>query len=101
MSDASILRHYLAPLEPLLHAEDVTELVINRAGEVGVEGAKGWTWFERPELTSSWLTTLASLQRPSPVRTSAPANRFARPSCLAAKGAKSLCRRPQKATVSR
>lgn len=59
MSDASILRHYLAPLEPLLHAEDVTELVVNRAGEIGVESAKGWTWFERPELTSAWLTTLA------------------------------------------
>jgi type IV secretion system protein VirB11 len=60
IADSSVLLHYMQPLQRLLEPADVTELVINRPGEVGVEGAKGWTWFEAPELTAIWLATLAN-----------------------------------------
>lgn len=59
MSDISVLEHYLAPLRPLLAPRDVTELVVNRAGEVGVEHVGGWSWHEVAELTVPWLATLA------------------------------------------
>jgi len=60
MADASVLHHYLAPLQALMAPPDVTELVVNRPGEVGVEGPNGWTWHECPELTFDWLQTLAT-----------------------------------------
>ncbi|HEY3949594.1 P-type DNA transfer ATPase VirB11 [Phenylobacterium sp.] len=59
MADTSVLDHYLAPLRPLLAEDDVTELVINRPGEVGVEGAGGWRWSAAPELTAAALGHLA------------------------------------------
>ncbi len=59
MADSSVLQHYLAPLQILLAPPDVTELVVNRPGEVGVERAGGWTWHETPQLTHAWLQTLA------------------------------------------
>ena len=59
MDDTSVLDHYLAPLRPFLEPDDVTEVVINRPGEVGVEQAGGWRWHETPELTEPWLRTLA------------------------------------------
>ena len=37
----------------------VTEVVVNRPQEVGVEHPDGWRWHEVPELTESWLRTLA------------------------------------------
>lgn len=57
--DASILLHYLAPLQACLEADDVTELVVNRPGELAIERAEGWEWREAPELTEAWLATLA------------------------------------------
>src|SRR3546814_10807789 len=39
--DAAILDHHVAPLRPFLDAPDVTELVINRPCEVGIEGRRG------------------------------------------------------------
>jgi type IV secretion system protein VirB11 len=57
--DASILRHYLAPLQRCLEPEDVTELVVNRPGELAIERPGGWEWREAPELTETWLATLA------------------------------------------
>lgn len=57
--DATVLQHYLAPLEPCLAPDDVTELVINRPGELALERAGGWEWREAPELTDAWLATLA------------------------------------------
>lgn len=57
--DHAILRHYLAPLEPILALPDLTELVINRPGEIGTECAGAWRWIEAPELTEGWLMTLA------------------------------------------
>ena len=57
--DASVLDHYLAPLAAMMTAADVTELVVNRPGEVGVEGRGGWRWRDAPDLDESWLSTLA------------------------------------------
>jgi len=36
MGDTAVLRHYLAPILPLLEPVEVTELVINKPGEVGI-----------------------------------------------------------------
>ena len=57
--DASVLDHYLAPLAALMTPDDVTELVVNRPGEIGIEGRGGWRWTEAPELDQGWLSTLA------------------------------------------
>jgi len=57
--DSSVLLHYLAPLQRCLEPDDVTELVVNRPGELGVERPGGWEWREAPELTERWLATLA------------------------------------------
>lgn len=59
MDDTSVLDHYLAPLRPFLEPDDVTEVVVNRPGEVGVEHADGWRWHAAPDLTEPWLRTLA------------------------------------------
>jgi type IV secretion system protein VirB11 len=59
MEDTAVLDHYLAPLRPLLEPDAVTEVVVNRPGEVGVEAAGQWLWHEVPELTEAWLRTLA------------------------------------------
>lgn len=59
MEDTAVLDHYLAPLRPLLEPDTVTELVVNRPGEVGVEAAGQWRWHGVPELTEGWLRTLA------------------------------------------
>ena len=37
----------------------MTELVVNRPGELAVERAGGWEWRDAPELTETWLATLA------------------------------------------
>lgn len=57
--DASILRHYLEPLQRGLEPEDVTELVVNRPGEMAIERTGGWEWRAAPDLTDAWLATLA------------------------------------------
>jgi type IV secretion system protein VirB11 len=57
--DATVLQHYLAPLQRCLEPDDVTELVINRPGELALERTGGWEWRETPELTEAWLATLA------------------------------------------
>ena len=59
MSDTSVLDHYLEPLRRFLEPEGVTEVVVNRPGEVGVETAGAWSWHDLPELTEPWLRTLA------------------------------------------
>ena len=59
MEDTAVLDHYLAPLRPFLEPDAVTEVVVNRPGEVGVEAAGQWRWHEVPELTGAWLQTLA------------------------------------------
>lgn len=57
--DSSVLLHYLAPLQQCLEPDDVTELVVNRPGELAIERAGGWEWRDAPELTETWLATLA------------------------------------------
>jgi type IV secretion system protein VirB11 len=57
--DCAVLLHYLAPLQRGLAPADVTELVVNRPGELGLERAGGWAWQAAPELTETWLATLA------------------------------------------
>lgn len=57
--DSSVLLHYLAPLQQCLEPDDVTELVVNRPGELAIERAGGWEWRDAPELTQTWLATLA------------------------------------------
>lgn len=59
MGDTAVLDHYLTPLRPLLEPEDVTELVVNRPGEVGVERSGRWVWHDAPKLSEPWLRTLA------------------------------------------
>lgn len=60
MTDTSLLLHYLKPLQELLDQDGVTEVVVNRPGEVGVETRTGWHWVEVPDLTMSHLLTLAT-----------------------------------------
>lgn len=55
------LRLLLAPIAEHLAAHDVTEVVINRPGEVGVERRGGWTWHDVPELTFARLDAIATL----------------------------------------
>lgn len=57
--DTAVLMHYLAPLEAGLAAPGVTEVVVNRPGEIGIEGPGGWSWRAAPEMTEAWLATLA------------------------------------------
>jgi type IV secretion system protein VirB11 len=57
--DTSVLLHYLAPLQRCLELDDVTELVVNRPGELAIERAGGWEWRDAPDLTETWLATLA------------------------------------------
>ncbi|WP_293880490.1 P-type DNA transfer ATPase VirB11 [Sphingomonas sp.] len=60
MVDHGVLTHHMAPLALLLEPHDVTELVINRPGEVAIERQGVWQWHEMPELTLDWLTTLGT-----------------------------------------
>jgi type IV secretion system protein VirB11 len=62
MTDTSaIYRHNAAPLQQFLDREDVTELVINEPGKIGVETRNGWEWHEAPTLDYPSLMTLAKL----------------------------------------
>jgi type IV secretion system protein VirB11 len=55
------LRLMLAPIERPLADPAVTEIVINRPGEAGVETREGWTWLNLPELTFQRLDAIATL----------------------------------------
>jgi type IV secretion system protein VirB11 len=57
----STLRLLLAPIAKLLAAHEVTEVVVNRPGEVGVERRSGWSWHEAPALTYTRLDAIATL----------------------------------------
>lgn len=54
------LEAYLRPLRSILSGE-ITELVINRPGEVWTESSRGWERIAAPELTYPHLRQLASL----------------------------------------
>ena len=57
----SSLDHYLDPLRALLHDEQVTELCINRPGELFIERYSGWQREAWPQLTLDWCLQLARL----------------------------------------
>ena len=57
--DTAVLQHYLKPLQACLEPAGVTEVVVNRPGELGIEHEGGWEWRTAPELTEAWLSTLA------------------------------------------
>ena len=57
--DTSVLEHYLQPLRRHLDAPGVTELVVNRPGEFGLERDGAWSWFEAPDLDEAGLRRLA------------------------------------------
>jgi len=60
MNDRVYLRRYLAPLDPWLLRPDVTDILVNRPGEVWVETLSGETTrFDAPQLTEVDLTRLA------------------------------------------
>lgn len=60
--DGVYLRTFLAPLQPWLSRSDVTEILINRPGEIWVEtnGRAGMDQIALPELTTNTLQRLAS-----------------------------------------
>lgn len=55
------LRRLLAPIAEHLADASVTEVVVNRPGEVGVERRDGWSWHVVPELTFDRLDAIATL----------------------------------------
>lgn len=57
--DTAVLQHYLKPLQACLEPGGVTEVVVNRPGELGIEREGGWEWRASPDLTETWLSTLA------------------------------------------
>jgi type IV secretion system protein VirB11 len=57
--DTAVLEHYLKPLQACLQPAGVTEVVVNRPGELGIEREGGWEWRAAPDLTETWLSTLA------------------------------------------
>ncbi len=59
--EGAALREYLAVLDPYFEAEGVTEVVINRPGEVWTEGRGGWQKHEAPKLTFSYCMQVAKL----------------------------------------
>ncbi|SMF42955.1 type IV secretion system protein VirB11 [Azospirillum oryzae] len=55
------LRLLLEPLTALLADKEVTELVVNRPGEAGVERAGVWSWHALPDLGFERLDAIATL----------------------------------------
>ena len=55
-----VLARYLEPLAPYLADNSLTEIVVNRPGEILVEGPGGWTRHEAPTLTHAYLSHLAT-----------------------------------------
>lgn len=55
------LRLMLAPIDAFLSDLTVTEVVVNRPGEVGVERQGGWSWHDVPEMTFDRLDGIATL----------------------------------------
>jgi type IV secretion system protein VirB11 len=59
ISEGVYLRTYLAPLSPWLDRPDVTDILVNRPGEVWIDGADGSQRIEAPDVTAVMLQRLA------------------------------------------
>lgn len=57
--DTTVLDAHVAPLRSLLERDGVTEIVINKPGEIGIEGKDGWSWELNEQLNSAWLERLS------------------------------------------
>jgi type IV secretion system protein VirB11 len=53
------LRTYLGPFAPWLDRPDVTDILVNKPGEVWIDGSKGFERFTVPEVTEQILQRLA------------------------------------------
>ena len=53
------LRTYLTPLSPWLDRPDVTDILVNRPGEIWIDGASGFERVESPDVTEVMLQRLA------------------------------------------
>ncbi len=53
------LRTYLAPFTPWLDRPDVTDILVNRPGEVWIDGARGFERITTPDVTDMMLQRLA------------------------------------------
>jgi type IV secretion system protein VirB11 len=58
--NTAVLVHVTAPLRKYLDDANVTELVINAPGEVGIERRGGWTWEIEPTLDFKNLMAMAT-----------------------------------------
>ena len=61
LSDTNMFETFFAPIRMHFAREDVTECVVNRPFEVGLETRLGWEWFEAPQLDYKWLRKLCDL----------------------------------------
>jgi type IV secretion system protein VirB11 len=68
MNVSPSLREFIRPLEEFLASPDVTELCINRPGEVFVETRKGWTRHECPTFSYGWANAFATTTAASNTR---------------------------------
>lgn len=53
------LRTYLAPFAPWLDRPDVTDILVNKPGEVWIDGAKGFEQIAAPDVTEVMMQRLA------------------------------------------
>jgi type IV secretion system protein VirB11 len=68
MNTTPSLEHFLKPIKPILAEEGVTELCINRPGEVFIETNMGWSRREMSELTYEWADVFATTLANSTMR---------------------------------
>ena len=52
---------FFAPIEPHYNRPDVTEVVVNEIGRIGIETRMGWEWIDTPELDYPALRALCDL----------------------------------------
>ena len=52
---------FFRPIQPHYARDDVTEVVVNKIGEIGIETPKGWEWIDTPELDYLALRKLCDL----------------------------------------
>lgn len=59
MGEGVYLRTYLAPFAPWLDRQDVTDILVNRPGEVWIDGQKGFERIEVPDVTETMMQRLS------------------------------------------